>query len=1274
MVAANNSTAEASATFDTFSSKGSFRSIWPAPSPAAGSEKVTSNKEGRITVTVPPLSVRVWKATSPLKKSKEAPAVYFATPGPGGTVGGRAEVRASAPAGGFNQVTFAYRPVGTTDWTPLGTDDNAPYRVFQDVTGLAKGTLVEYHAVLTDNAGHTSSASTYAVVGDPPAPGAGGGGGDGGPVTQPNSVTAAGSFNSEIGCAGDWQPSCAAAHLTLDPADQIWKGTFTLPKGEYAYKAALNDSWDVNYGAGGALNGGNIALSVPADGTIVTFYYDQRTHFVTSDLQGPILTAAGSFQSELGCNSDWEPHCLRSWLQDPDGDGTYTFSTSAIPDGQYQVKVAHNLSWTENYGAGGALDGPNIDFTAKAGERVTFSYVLATHILTVSSQRAGPAPDLTVRKAQWLQRGLVAWDLPLDAATARGMSFRLHYAAQGGLKIDAEAVTGGSSIPLTFDPAGLPAAVIANWPHLAAYDALRLSAKDANNRKLLGEILTGQVVIAEYDELGRLVDATGTQIPGVLDDLYQDAKSRRLGLFWVFNLPVFTLWAPTAKKVTLLVDPAGPATEIRVPMGRDQDGIWTAWGRSTWRGGTYRYEVEVYVPSTGKVEKNVVTDPYSVALTVNSTASVIADLSSPSLTPQGWSTLSKPALAQPEDSTIYELHVRDFSISDTTVPAANRGTYLAFTNRNSAGMQHLSQLAKAGLNTVHLLPVFDIATIPEDRASQATPPCDLPSLPPDSLAQQECVMQVANTDGFNWGYDPLHYTTPEGSYAYNPNGAQRTREFRRMVQGLNGIGLRVVMDVVYNHTAASGQDPNSVLDQVVPGYYQRLSATGAQETSTCCANTASEHAMMEKLMIDSLVTWAKQYKVDGFRFDLMGHHSKQNMLNIRAALDKLTLRRDGVDGKKIFLYGEGWNFGEVADNARFVQATQANMAGTGIATFSDRLRDAVRGGSPFDADPGIQGFGSGLFTDPNPSAANGSPAEQQARLLHYQDLIKVGLTGNLSGYSFTDSAGNTVTGAGVDYNGQPAGYTADPSEVISYVDAHDNETLFDALALKLPQGTSMADRVRMNTVSLAATALSQGPVLWHAGNDLLRSKSLDRNSFNSGDWFNRIDWTGQESTFGSGLPPKQDNESKWPFMQPLLADPALVPKPGDIGTATAAAQDLLALRFASPLFRLGSAALIGQKLSFPIGGPDQTPGVIAMQLDDTVGPDVDPAVGRIVVVFNASAQAQTVPVSGAGDLALSQVQVDGSDDVVRDDTVIDGPAGTLTVPARTVAVFVQPQG
>lgn len=243
---------------------------------------------------------------------------------------------------------------------------------------------------------------------------------------------------------------------------------------------------------------------------------------------------------------------------------------------------------------------------------------------------------------------------------------------------------------------------------------------------------------------------------------------------------------------------------------------------------------------------------------------------------------------------------------------------------------------------MHLLPAFDIATIPERKSEQTTPDCDLAALPAGSEKQQECVTKAAAKDAFNWGYDPYHYTVPEGSYATDPDGTERTVEFRKMVKALNEDGLRVVMDVVYNHTAASGQAKTSVLDRIVPGYYQRLLADGSVANSTCCSNTATENAMMGKLVVDSVVTWAKEYKVDGFRFDLMGHHPKANILAVRKALDELTLRKDGVDGKKIVLYGEGWNFGEVADDARFVQATQKNMAGTGIATFSDRARDAVR--------------------------------------------------------------------------------------------------------------------------------------------------------------------------------------------------------------------------------------------------------------------------------------------------------------------------------------------
>ncbi|MGL4257894.1 MAG: pullulanase-type alpha-1,6-glucosidase, partial [Microbacterium sp.] len=614
----------------------------------------------------------------------------------------------------------------------------------------------------------------------------------------------------------------------------------------------------------------------------------------------------------------------------------------------------------------------------------------------------------------------------------------------------------------------------------------------------------------------------------------------------------------------------------------------------------------------------------------------------------------------------------DFSITDESVPAAERGTYRAFT-RDSAGTTQLRQLVDAGINTVHLLPTVDIASIEEDRAAQAVPDCDLESYGPAGTEQQACIEEVADQDGFNWGYDPYHYSAPEGSYAVDPEGGARVHEFREMVGALHGLGLQVVLDEVYNHTAQSGQGEKSVLDQIVPGYYHRLSLAGNVETSTCCQNVATEHEVAQKLMVDSVVLWAREYKVDGFRFDLMGHHSKQNMLEIRAALDELTLKKDGVDGKAIYLYGEGWNFGEVQNNALFEQATQGQLGGTGIGTFTDRLRDAVHGGSPVDgASIFYQGFGTGLFTDPN--GRPGVPGDPAGDLARKTDLVKLGLAGNLRDFEMTAADGTVKAGDRFDYNGQQAGYADQPDEIITYVDAHDNETLYDHQVFKLPADTPMADRVRMNTLSLATTTFSQTPSFWHAGTELLRSKSLDRNSYNSGDWFNRIDWTGQESTFGSGLPRQSDNEAKWAIMKPLLEDPALKPGASDIAKAEASALDLLRVREEVGLLRLGSAELIQQKVTFPNSGPDATPGVIVMLVDDRVGADIDPALAGALVVFNASPEAttQTVPALAGRGFALTSAQANGSDAVVKT-TGWDAATGTITVPARSVAVLVEAQ-
>jgi pullulanase-type alpha-1,6-glucosidase len=428
--------------------------------------------------------------------------------------------------------------------------------------------------------------------------------------------------------------------------------------------------------------------------------------------------------------------------------------------------------------------------------------------------------------------------------------------------------------------------------------------------------------------------------------------------------------------------------------------------------------------------------------------------------------------------------------------------------------------------------------------------------------------------------------------------------------------------------------------------------------------------MMEKLMVDSVVTWAREYKVDGFRFDLMGHHSKANMLAVRAALDSLTLKKDGVDGRSIYLYGEGWNFGEVANNAQFVQASQLNMAGTGIGTFSDRLRDAVRGGGPFDANPRLQGFASGLLTDPNGDEINGNAEQQRERLLHQHDLIKVGLTGNLAGYRFTDSAGKRITGAQVDYNGSPAGYTAAPGEAVTYVDAHDNEILYDALAYKLPQDTSAADRARMQVLALSTVVMGQGTGFVTTGTERLRSKSLDRNSYNSGDWFNQIRWDcAQGNGFGAGLPPEQDNKDKWPYAKPLLADAKLVPDCAAINTTNARYAELLKIRASSPVFGLTTADQVQKRVAFPLSGTAETPGVLTMTLD---GRGLDRRWKSVTVVFNATPETATQRLDGlrGADVALHPVLRDSADPVLRTAS-FDRASGTFSVPARSVAVFVQ---
>jgi len=868
-----------------------------------------------------------------------------------------------------------------------------------------------------------------------------------------------------------------------------------------------------------------------------------------------------------------------------------------------------------------------------------------------------PVGSISDARAYWLSEDTIAWNVPADS------SVKLHFSEDASLAVTAEGLVGGNSVELS--PNGVIGGEIAGkFRHLAGLPAWKIAGSGPS---LVKRVLKQQFAVSAADGGGEVFDATGLQPAGVLDDLF--TYDGELGVSFVGRKPVIRVWAPTARKVSLHVfDDADNDHEARdiLPMVEDPaTGTWRIEGDETWNRKYYLFEVEVYARSTGHIETNLVTDPYSVSLSMDSRRSQIVNLTDAGLVPKNWSRLRKPRVAAPEDIALYELHVRDFSISDETVPSKLRGTFAAFNQPKSLGMRHLGNLAKAGLTHVHLLPAFDCATIPEDRSTQLTT-ADLSVYAPDSEAQQAAVNEIRRADGFNWCYDPYHYTAPEGSYATDPDGVQRILEFREMVSGLNKLGLRVVMDVVYNHTSGSLQGETSVLDRIVPDYYHRLNGNGDIETSTCCANTATEHNMMEKLMIDSLLTWATQYKVDGFRFDIMGHHTRANIEKARDRLRALSPARDGVDGGSIYIYGEGWNFGEVANNARFDQATQANMGDhTGVGSFNDRLRDAIRGGGPFDSGSEHvrrQGFVNGLYYDPN--AENSGSQGEFDELMRLTQWIRLGLAGTLSDYVFTDRHGNAVPGREMAYFGAPgAGYASDPQEVINYAAAHDNETLFDISQYKLPLATGAADRVRVATLANSIILLSQGIPFLHAGQDMLRSKSTDRNSYDSGDWFNILDFSYRQNGWGRGLPLASDNQGNWAESRILLADPSLGVSSKDIRLANRQVREFLKIRKSSRLFRMRNAGEIIEHLKFHNTGPGQIPGLVVMSLsgEDEV---------EIVVLFNASTTEQTFMFEPTGRFALHPLQQDSIDPVVRTAS-FDSDTGQFYVPARTTAVFLR---
>lgn len=896
--------------------------------------------------------------------------------------------------------------------------------------------------------------------------------------------------------------------------------------------------------------------------------------------------------------------------------------------------------------------------------RMNFTFSGVASIFEFPIVSLGPQPvKIDGMGAHWLDMNTLVWDIdPSEIA-----SVKLHYSATADLTVSLESGLSGTavdleSVTLTDDQAAIA-------PHLSGFEAFQ-GAWTADDAKA---VMKSQAVLGGYNAEGELIAATGIQLANGLDQVYtageDDADEAMLGPIYEGDSITAALWAPTAQKVQLKLYNSDKTLASSIAMTEDPaTGIWSYTGGAELDRQLYRFEVTVYHPKAEGLQVLDVTDPYSVSLSTNSRFSQFVNLNDDDLKPEGWETHTIPTIADFEDAVLYEGHIRDFSARDESTSVANRGKYLAFTEEGSAPVEHLRKLAETGVTHFHMLPANDIATIEEDATktvnfdstfaqlcalNRRADICKDGSISPsttlgdlfesygvgEDIKAQQLTEAMRGVDQFNWGYDPYHFNAPEGSYSSDPEGVARIKEMRAMNQALHELGLRVVLDVVYNHTNASELNAKSVLDKVVPGYYHRYETdSGSIVRETCCDDTEPRNAMMEKLMEDSLVMWATQYKFDSFRFDIMSQASKATMVRLFDAVK-------AVDEDNYF-YGEGWT---KADRG-YEQASQANMAGTEIGTFNDRIREAVRQGQIFSDEP-----------------SDGA--------LSAQDRVKMSLAGTLTDYVLEDYNGTQTNTSNL------GGYATDPADIINYVSKHDNETLWDQFNYVLPEGLSLAQRVRAQNIAATIPLMAQGIPFLQMGGDFLRSKSMDRNTYDAGDWFNYVDFTMQTNNWNVGLPLAQDNQGRWDEITAFIYSPERAASMTEIEYASEVFNEMLSMRANSKLFRLTTGADIKDRVGFHNIGKRQTQGLIVMSIDDGVSgdeaaprADLDPMNDAIVVVINSSYEEQSHTVPTASGFELHATQAMSVDPTVRGASFTAGEGeGTFTVPALTTAVFVKPQ-
>ena len=511
----------------------------------------------------------------------------------------------------------------------------------------------------------------------------------------------------------------------------------------------------------------------------------------------------------------------------------------------------------------------------------------------------------------------------------------------------------------------------------------------------------------------------------------------------------FKLFAPKdAKKVLLRLyedEQAGKPYKTVKMMYRD--GIWTTEVKGNLGHRYYTFDV-------GKGECPGV---FAKAVGVNGKRGYILDLASTN--PEGWENDVRPVVKSPADLIIYEMHHRDFSI-DKSSGLVNKGKFLALTEPKA--IQHLKDL---GINAVHILPSYDFGSIDEtqcdedlyyEHAYETLPPGVIPGRP--------------NPDQYNWGYDPVNYNVPEGSYSTDPFVPDcRINEFKKMVQALHKAGIRVILDVVYNHTY---DIDHSNFQRTYPDYYYRKTKDGAYSNGSGCGNeTASNQPMMRQFMLESVKYWINEYHIDGFRFDLMGIHDIETMNAIRKMVDEID--------PTIFIYGEGWSAGECAYPYEKLAMKAHIPQMPRIAAFSDEIRDALRG--PFSDDT-KGAFLAGIFGE--------------------EESLKYGIAGGI--------AHPQVDMSKVNYSKKP--WAQEPTQLIAYVSCHDDMCLVDRLKASVPglndQTTNLPNDqlIRLDLLAQTAVFTSQGVPIMLSGEEMLRDKKGVHNSFESPDSINHLDW------------------------------------------------------------------------------------------------------------------------------------------------------------------------